>query len=57
MKEKFGKLLLGEDMSNGAKGVCITKMAISNLKNELQGKLNYLNNVFLMLCDLFMFRQ
>jgi hypothetical protein len=32
MKEKFAKLLLGEDMSNGAKGVCTTTMAISNPK-------------------------
>ena len=26
MKEKFGKLLLGEDMSGSGKGVCTTDM-------------------------------
>jgi hypothetical protein len=34
MKEKFAKLLLGEDMSGGAKGVC-TAMAISNAITNL----------------------
>jgi hypothetical protein len=46
MKEKFAKLFLGEDISNGAKGVCATTMVISNPKIELQGKLNFINNVF-----------
>jgi hypothetical protein len=36
MKEKFAKLLLGEDMSGGAKGVC-TAMAISNAITNLSG--------------------
>ncbi|XP_002978172.2 rop guanine nucleotide exchange factor 7 [Selaginella moellendorffii] len=34
MKEKFAKLLLGEDMSGGAKGVC-TALAISNAITNL----------------------
>jgi hypothetical protein len=36
MKEKFAKLLLGEDMSGGVKGVC-TAMAISNAITNLSG--------------------
>ncbi|XP_074312867.1 rop guanine nucleotide exchange factor 1-like [Silene latifolia] len=34
MKERFGKLLLGEDMSGGGKGVC-TALAISNAITNL----------------------
>jgi len=38
MKEKFAKLLLGEDMSGGAKGVC-TAMAISNAITNLSASI------------------
>lgn len=36
MKERFAKLLLGEDMSGGRKGVC-TALAISNAITNLAG--------------------
>lgn len=36
MKEKFAKLLLGEDMSGGGKGVC-TAVTISNSITNLYG--------------------
>lgn len=36
MKERFAKLLLGEDMSGGRKGVC-TALAISNAITNLSG--------------------
>lgn len=36
MKERFAKLLLGEDMSGGSKGVC-TSLAISNAITNLSG--------------------
>lgn len=36
MKERFAKLLLGEDMSGGGKGVC-TAVAISNAITNLYG--------------------
>lgn len=36
MKEKFSKLLLGEDMSGGGKGVC-TAVTISNAITNLYG--------------------
>ena len=36
MKERFAKLLLGEDMSGGGKGVC-TALAISNAITNLSG--------------------
>lgn len=36
MKERFAKLLLGEDMSGGGKGVC-TALAISNAMTNLSG--------------------
>lgn len=36
MKERFSKLLLGEDMSGGGKGVC-TALAISNAIRNLSG--------------------
>lgn len=39
MKERFAKLLLGEDMSGGGKGVC-TALAISNAITNLSGKRN-----------------
>ena len=38
MKERFAKLLLGEDMSGGAKGVS-SALAISNAITNLSGKL------------------
>lgn len=40
MKERFAKLLLGEDMSGGGKGVC-TALAISNAITNLAGITNY----------------
>jgi len=36
MKERFAKLLLGEDMSGGGKGVC-TALTISNAITNLSG--------------------
>lgn len=36
MKEKFSKLMLGEDMSGGGKGVC-TAVAITNAITNLYG--------------------
>mgnify|MGYP002775697940 FL=1 len=36
MKDKFSKLLLGEDMSGGGKGVC-SALAISNAITNLSG--------------------
>lgn len=36
MKEKFAKLLLGEDMSGRGKGVC-TALALSNAITNLSG--------------------
>lgn len=38
MKERFAKLLLGEDMSGSGKGVC-TALAISNAITNLCGTL------------------
>jgi hypothetical protein len=38
MKERFAKLLLGEDMSGSGKGVC-TALAISNAITNLSGTL------------------
>lgn len=38
MKERFAKLLLGEDMSGGGKGVC-TAVTISNAITNLYGNL------------------
>jgi hypothetical protein len=37
MKERFAKLLLGEDMSGSGKGVC-TALAISNAITNLCGE-------------------
>lgn len=39
MKERFAKLLLGEDMSGSGKGVC-TAVTISNAITNLYGKDN-----------------
>ena len=36
MKERFAKLLLGEDMSGGSKGVC-PALALSNAITNLSG--------------------
>jgi hypothetical protein len=36
MKERFAKLLLGEDLSGGGQGVC-TAVAISNAITNLSG--------------------
>ena len=43
MKERFAKLLLGEDMSGGAKGVC-TALAISNAITNLSGREFFFSN-------------
>lgn len=44
MKERFAKLLLGEDMSGGGKGVC-TALAISNAITNLSGNSFFLFNL------------
>ena len=41
MKERFAKLLLGEDMSGSGKGVC-TALAISNAITNLCGMVSLL---------------
>lgn len=46
MKEKFSKLLLGEDMSGGGKGVC-SAVALSNAITNLYGKYDKLTNFLL----------
>lgn len=53
MKERFSKLLLGEDMSGGGKGVA-TAVTISNSITNLYGKscLNFVSSEIL-LCFLF----
>lgn len=43
MKERFSKLLLGEDMSGCGKGVC-TALAISNAITNLCGKAIFLSS-------------
>lgn len=40
MKERFAKLLLGEDMSGGGKGVS-SALALSNAFTNLAGKLTF----------------
>lgn len=40
MKERFAKLLLGEDMSGGGKGVS-SALALSNAFTNLAGTLNF----------------
>lgn len=42
MKEKFSKLLLGEDMSGGGKGVT-SALALSNVITNLAGDLASFN--------------
>lgn len=50
MKERFAKLLLGEDMSGGGKGVC-TALAISNAITNLSGLLlPYLSIKYYLFC-------
>lgn len=44
MKERFAKLLLGEDMSGSGKGVC-TALAISNAITNLCGMLSILQTL------------
>ena len=44
MKERFSKLLLGEDMSGSGKGVCTT-VTLSNAITNLYGKLAKHSNV------------
>lgn len=43
MKERFSKLLLGEDMSGSGKGVC-TAVTVSNAITNLYGKRAIYNN-------------
>lgn len=43
MKERFSKLLLGEDMSGGGKGVC-TAVTISNSITNLYGNFFFNSN-------------
>lgn len=51
MKERFAKLLLGEDMSGGGKGVC-TALAISNAITNLSGISLYIrHNLCLHICN------
>lgn len=50
MKERFAKLLLGEDMSGSGKGVC-TALAISNAITNLCGNNAELNLLFFFLCQ------
>ena len=44
MKERFAKLLLGEDMSGGGKGVC-TALAISNAITNLSGEIHLCHSI------------
>jgi hypothetical protein len=43
MKEKFAKLLLGDDSSGGARGVC-TALALSNAITNLSGIFHYIKS-------------
>lgn len=53
MKEKFGKLLLGDDASGGARGVCAA-LALSNAIINLSGMLNHLfGNYAIVHCRIF----
>lgn len=45
MKERFAKLLLGEDMSGGGKGVC-SALAISNAITNLSGSYKVLHSSY-----------
>jgi hypothetical protein len=44
IKERFAKLLLGEDMSGSGKGVC-TALAISNAITNLCGMISFSFNL------------
>lgn len=46
MKEKFAKLLLGEDMSGGGKGVS-SALALSNAITNLAGMFHLLEFIYL----------
>lgn len=46
MKDRFAKLLLGEDMSGGGKGVC-TAVTISNAITNLYGKFSHVFIIYL----------
>jgi hypothetical protein len=48
MKERFAKLLLGEDMSGSGKGVC-TALAVSNAITNLCGQNSLLSYPVLIL--------
>jgi len=52
MKERFSKLLLGEDMSGGGKGVA-TAVTISNSITNLYGKSFSNTSSEILLCFLF----
>jgi len=47
MKERFSKLLLGEDMSGGGKGVS-SALALSNAFTNLAGTLTFFAAAFLL---------
>ena len=53
MKERFAKLLLGEDMSGGGKGVS-TALAISNAITNLSGLCTFTRFVSFLVCDVVM---
>lgn len=55
MKERFAKLLLGEDMSGGGKGVC-TALAISNAITNLSGRFQSLGVYRLMWLCIYIFK-
>jgi hypothetical protein len=52
MKERFAKLLLGDDMSGGAKGVC-TALAISNAITNLSGSMSFYWHLYLIYANLY----
>ena len=54
MKERFAKLLLGEDMSGGGKGVC-TAVTISNAITNLYGNSSIIQQSFWTLSFFFFF--
>lgn len=55
MKERFSKLLLGEDMSGSGKGAC-TSLAISNAITNLCGKFHFGAGFFLFISVFFLTR-
>jgi len=54
MKERFAKLLLGEDMSGGGKGVS-SALALSNAFTNLAGTLTFFPVFFLLYWLIFFF--